>query len=451
MVQAKRLMVAIATAFFLSSCVPQQEELSWGEHCPQISTRSQTKSEDLTISLHVDGSGSMLGYVKNESTNYIKALEELDAMFDNVIYYRNGNSPQQITRQDYRKAHLSVFYDGSDPQKFPEVSSPIDAAISPSENGNTLNVIVTDLEQDDGDVINLNKKIKQHYLNSEKKYSVGIWAVKSEFNGKVYFSSQGKLTSFPYNTEGKEAKEFRPFYVIFLGKYEDIAYYFDKLKANAAPTLISNSQLTIFSPERIVNEISHFQTLNPEGSSPTSLNDGKVAIEATLPPYQLLEIDNNQTESIPIQYSIPLSPSSYTLPIDANLLKTRVEIKTFDEFEKTFQPVPDNSQLEKAIEVSNFEILQNENKLNFTTTIQPNEFTEPGVYLFSIDVLSQDLQKPIWWEEWDWENRENNQDGARTHNLNDFLEKLKDNTLEIVQKDNSTAIIGRFCYAIQKN
>ena len=88
---------------------------------------------------------------------------------------------QKITSSEYYNSGISsVFYDGSSNQ-FPEVSSPIDAAIiSPEKEQKKMTVIITDLQQNSGDVTKLNKVINDTYYNIDNRdYAVGIWAIKS--------------------------------------------------------------------------------------------------------------------------------------------------------------------------------------------------------------------------------------------------------------------------------
>jgi hypothetical protein len=131
-----------------------------------LQKNTYSKADNITISVHVDGSGSMLGYVANSNNRYVKILDELYNTFSliksrpntTVEYFRSGNKNQKLTASDFRKSQKSEFYDGSNP-KFPGVSSGLDSAITSPEKEDKLFVLVTDLYQDDADVTRLNKKI----------------------------------------------------------------------------------------------------------------------------------------------------------------------------------------------------------------------------------------------------------------------------------------------------
>ena len=74
--------------------------------------------------------------------------------------------------------------------------------------------------------------------------------------------------------------------------------------------------------------------------------------------------------------------------------------------------------------------------------IDPNKFDNPGIYTFTIDANVKDLQDQKWWKSW---NTDQDNDGSRTNNLEKFLSRLK------LITQNDKLMVGRFCYAIQKN
>ncbi|MTJ09275.1 hypothetical protein [Anabaena sp. UHCC 0204] len=459
-----RWVILVFMAFLLTAC-NTKEELKC--EIPNVnSTNSQTanKSDNLNVAIYVDGSGSMLGYVKNGETNYIKALKSLRNVFEltgklPVEYYRIGTPIQKITGSDYYSYGGSpVFYDGSN-AKFKAVSSPIDAAIVPAEKDQQkMTVIITDLEQNSGDVTKLNKRIQDTYFNSQKKdYAVGVWAVKSEFNDKVYIQEANSIKTFAYNS-GKQADKFRPFYVLFIGPHQDIKHYFEQLQKYDANQLLANSKLMIFHPDHIVDQISSLGTPPisiPKGiTRPLSLVKDGVALSKGN--YEILQIDSRQQENLTINYSVPFSPSQYSLFVDTNSLNAKVKIEKFDKFAKKFIVVDANSEISSAMKLQDWQIIPQENKLNFSAIIQPNKFPEPGIYKLQFDILSQTLEVPSWWKEWDWQTKANEQDGSKTHNLEEFFMALKNRTetMKAEQSQNSEDnnwLVGRFCYGIQKN
>ncbi|MEC4819151.1 MAG: hypothetical protein SAK29_38640 [Scytonema sp. PMC 1069.18] len=72
-----------------------------------------------------------------------------------------------------------------------------------------------------------------------------------------------------------------------------------------------------------------------------------------------------------------------------------------------------------------------------------------GVYLFTVNAVANKLQEQQWWEEWN-STQENITDGSKTYNLERFLQQLRNLTSDLM-REKSQPIVGRFCYAIQRN
>lgn len=452
------MLIGVTTA-----CIPKTyNDLS----CDVPSAVGQSPSSDappepINISLNIDGSESMPGYLTNSVSRYVKTIQLLDRTFsvsDLVEYYRvGGPEKQNINRSKFLEATTERFY------RQDRVTSNLSGAIVPQKEGKELLVLISDLYQDRGDVTTVNQKIREHYLNKEG-YAAAILAIRSEFNGTVYVvGSNREDFKFPYDTEGKPIEEFRPFYVIFLGPYEHILYYFNKLKRDGGE-LIKNSEFTIFSPSNIINDLSVIGELtNPDEPipglrRPFSLNNGKVAIE--LPESQaieLLEIDGNFQEEIPINYKVRLPIlNKYTLPPSVNSIQAKIsESKFFDESKKELIAPSKESTISKKIpnsmqfEFSNWVVDENNPELYFTTTIKPSELPQPNVYFFQVDVLANGLGEQDWWQKWNCENRNCENDGSKTHNLEHFLLGLKSITTDLME--NNPIKLARLCYAIQKN
>ncbi|MEA5577352.1 hypothetical protein [Anabaena sp. UHCC 0451] len=459
-----KLLIVVLIALFLTACNKKEELKCEIPNVNAANGQTVGKSNNLNVAIYVDGSGSMLGYVKDGETNYVKSLQSLRNLFEltgklPVEYYRIGIPMQKISGGEYYSYGGSpIFYDGSN-AKFKAVSSPIDAAVVPAEKGQQkMTVIITDLEQNSGDITKLNKRIQDAYFNSEKKdYAIGIWAVKSEFNGNVYIQEANKIKTFTYNS-GKQADKFRPFYILFIGPVQDIKYYFEQLQKYDANQLLASSKLMIFHPHHILDKVSSLETpptSTPKGiTRPLSLvKDGVAASKGN---YEVLQINSGQKDSLTLNYSIPFSPAKYSLLVDTNSLRPKVKAEKFDKFDKKFSSVDANSEIGSAIEFKDWQIIPQENKLNFAAVFQPNKFPEPGIYKLQFDIVSETLQVPTWWKEWDWQTRSSEADGAKTHNLEEFFMalKIKTETMKAEQAKNDEDkqwLVGRLCYGIQKN
>ncbi|NEO99240.1 MAG: hypothetical protein F6K58_11265 [Symploca sp. SIO2E9] len=467
MIRVKRLLLVSVISLFLGGCIPivtdspQDTDSVQDTDTPQDNkyinctlpeTNNQiSKSDTTNIAIHIDGSGSMLGYVSSKISRYIQTLDLLDRTLSlggsqNLEYYRVGRGIEALTRPKFLKAQKQEFYSGLNPQ-FPNVESDIAAAITPPpEDREQLIVIVTDLYQNEADVTRINRKIQEHYLNSSKPgYAAGILAVRSEFNGKVYVQESRNI-EFTYNTQDRASEEFRPFYIIFIGPYSKIVSYFNEFNRTELLEESEENQYEIFSPNQIVNKmlyINKHQGRLPEKGikSRNSLNNGKVRVELKYnQPIELLEIGKNIDEELEIQHNVDFANSKYSLPLDPNFIEYKINAEVYDRFYKDFK------EDENAINVLEID----KNEANFVTKIKPREFTEPGIYYFTVDVRAKGLKESSWWRDWNWNStRDELKDGSKTDRLLSFLQGLKSITNNLVAKN--PPVIGRFCYAIQKN
>ena len=425
---------------------------------PPPINKTTDRSTPLKISLNVDGSGSMYGYIKNNSNSrYAQTITLLDSVVNlgsssrsqvQVEHYRIGEkTAQPITENQYQKARLPEFYTGKS-SEFPPVTSQLDVAIENPQNEDQLLILVTDLDQQGEDLNKLNKKIQQTYFNQQLPgYAVGVLGIKSEYNHLVYSVNNSLYQDFAYRTQGKELELYRPFYVIFLGHYQDIVHYIEKMQQKK-PDLFNSSEFSLFYPENIVAKITTLQNSSSFPQDlirPASLHNGKIAVEVTSPPYEIIEVPKRIDNPKPnLNYSLPFQPLKYSLPINYDSVITETEILSYDFASKSFA-INNSNSLKNAINLTDWEITNN--NLNFTNQINLDSITNPGIYIFKINATFNDFQDEDWWAQWDWTSRTSDTDGSKTHNLLNFMENLKRTTIGLMDQPS----IGYFCYAIQKN
>ncbi len=449
----------------LAACLPTEKLDLTCELTQPIPTPSASAAS-LNIDVYVDGTPSMQGYVthpRNKKTRYAQTIDLLEQTLflgskqrsiSQEKYYRLGEKAEKIStgRQGYLEAKQSKFYDGS---AYPLLKTlNIENAISPARE-NQLSVIITDLYQGREDVTNINRKIESSYFSDRKaNYSVGILAIKSEFNGTVYTEDTTNNT-FLYSTndaQGKKVNEFRPFYVIFIGQYSDISYYFNKI--NESKSLPEDSHTEIFSPNFLIQEL-----LFVDSTPAIQKKDAVQKLEAISNPrievnqktIHLFQIKQTSEPEIVINYSVPVKTYSNTsLPFtessQANNVITETKIQVFDQLEKKLKDTSSNSQLVKALELSQWQ-KDAENNLKFVTKIKPSAFPEPGFYYFTVDAKAKGIEPEEWWKEWSSDNNTNVD--WKTFNLEVFLKGLKASTDRLMQE--SKPLIGRFCYGINKD
>lgn len=439
------------------------------------------------IAIHIDGSGSMLGYVANPNSRYVQLLKNLDTIaegFNNqgggennnptvqVKYYRSGTNVnrtgepnQEISRSDFRNAQNEEFYSSG---KFPGVSSALAASIRDtantfSEEGH-LFMMVTDLNQDENDVNDLSSAIKDVALTQKsaaKDYAVGILATKSEFSGRVYMTDQN-ISNFDYSTQSGEPDTFRPVYVLLLGRYQDIKNFFENLdlsKNENLEALLEDSHAVIFTPNNIITDpwyIGEAEIIDqlPPGlyQIPSLYNPVAVELDETQEDqFQLLEIENYINEKLSIQYKVNWEYPKNVLPINPEGIEVgKVSIQSFDKFEKEFVDGSDDS---KALQIRDWKNAGNtDNQYNFELAIDPEQLPEPNIYVFQFDIVAKSLGEQEWWQEWDWErSKVDNQDGSKTLGLYNFMHGLGYFTSTLMSKEGNSPIIARLCYGIQKN
>ena len=429
-------------------------QVNASENIPNTITQP-TRSEDLKISIHVDGSGSMVGYVENSESRYIRTLQIIRSVFttataknSKVKYYRSGDREgvdsvnQEIEPDQLPQAENKIFYANND--NFPGVSSALAKVIIPKyQEEEELLVMVTDLVPNQGEVTAINQVIKNDYL-TKPGYAAAIVGIKSEFNDKVYVPiAQGEQRDFFYNNE-------RPFYVMLLGPYQEISYFLDKL--NFSEQFTGKTETIIFAPDKLIENPVYLdkQVNNPDNNKlnyrENSLDNGQSRVEVRDSHSQLWEITNNE-QKIEIKDEVKIELSKYSLDIDNNNLKANIaEIKAFNLLSREFEQANgvDLSQLESALNLHSWEIDPDNQQLSFINTINPKQFPESGIYLFTFDIVVQEPQLPEWVKEWsqDFGSRD---DGSKTQNLLMLLEGLKNTT--ITSSQGNSNVIGRFCYA----
>jgi hypothetical protein len=434
---------AIATVFLLSSCGPQQQQVSCDLPVPKAAAVSLNPSAAIHLSVLIDGTPSMQGYVNGlPDSRYNKTLRLIDSASStgwnraetSVKYYRFGTQKQPIDRETYLRAQLPAFYQGG--ANFSV--SRIDAALSePSPDG--LSAIVTDLYQKDADVRLVQNQLAQRYL--EKGYAIGVLAVKSEFKGSIYdVGLTGQ--SFTYSTASKSPQSFHPFYVILLGSYGNINRFFEQLKRNGLSDV--EHQFEIFYPQPIQQPA----MLDPNGIKgnsrkdliqPKALNDGQVVIRKknAQDPVQFF-VMSSKTQPTPLPVEVSYKPLDNVLPLEPTAIALKATAEQYQKKSKSFQTI--NTQ---GVQLSDWKV--EPQSIQFQSKFQADALDQ-GIYRFTFDASPSDLAEPDWWTAWNAS--EGSLSGEKTNNLLPFLRGLRLSTVELMKQQNP--VIARICYAVQK-
>ena len=385
------------------------------------------------INLHIDGSGSMLGYVSIPESAYLNTLDSLGILFSFGVadvtpsFYRLGRPKNLGDRAcisektnyclsqftDLNDAKESEFYIGGT-EKFPGLTSSLHTAIPNFESNKSdeasetehqdfsdlLSVIVTDLEPDEAAVGNISRRLKP-YLYSKKGYSVGILAIRSEFDGRVYrvhpdqqFSqdlpNSGEpedpnlsqdlpdscesedLDCFNYSTRSNAGETahsstdepdshtiesdstdngdpnidgFRPFYILFLGQNKFVSEFIEKIIQELK---LPENQIkaTIFNPAASVDDFVYLQDesdLSDNLESVESINDGEVIVDRTDRfRFFKLKSDSERQETYIVHNEIPLHLSPYALsPTEFKLTNVTIALFEDETGKKVLEPISD--------------------------------------------------------------------------------------------------------------
>ena len=210
--------------------------------------KKELKSEplkDLEIQVGIQGSNSMSGFVSSPATRYATVLEKLDVILStstkNLKFWRLGKNPDEKVTGATRINSLSqavdrYFYNCNQPEKyfyhFSCVTSPLEQIYDlqsqdkgeqkskHSSENNSMTILVTNLENDDGDIKGLVTRIGR--LNSLAGYSTFLLGIRSQYNGKIYplrHNSTPNEQNYPnYTTKEAEVdQKGRPFYILMSG------------------------------------------------------------------------------------------------------------------------------------------------------------------------------------------------------------------------------------------
>jgi len=184
--------------------------------------------KNVQVQVGVDGSGSMLAYVKNPGTRYSQAIDSLSDVLQNkpAQYWRIGRGenvtePQALTANEFLNARKSAFYDCKSPgSNFACVSSSLDQIYTIPKNNpreDALRILLTDLEPDQSAITLLSGKISAE-LKENRGYKAVLLGVRSEYNGNVFSADTGNVAIPNYISDGTNVdQKGRPFYVLMTG------------------------------------------------------------------------------------------------------------------------------------------------------------------------------------------------------------------------------------------
>lgn len=428
-------------------------------------TLPEAKSDSVEIEILVDATPSMQGYVSNNrQSRYEQTLDWLDSAAvsgwtnnkSSIKYNLFGTARRSIDRQAYLNAKKPDTYSGSD-AIFSD--GQLKTAITPP-SPNKLSIIVTDLYQTDNDITSVIENLKNDYL--KKGYAIGVLGIRSEFNGTVYDIGKHSARR-SYKTAKKEDK-FHPFYVVFLGSYENIEYYFNELSKQSGG-IINQDQFIVFYSKsfRTVSSFdldkypSDFSASkgNIKKGSGTFVGDSVRATvkdsKQVLPILASTSSTTNDPSNSTVKHTIPYYPLPYTLGVNVeDGFKVEPKSLVFDKANNDFSKNVDS----KFIQFNSWQIAKSADRIDFKTQIKSDAMSKGEIYKLNADLIPSDFKEPDWWQAWNLDERnfdpsnQDNFDGSKTLNLQSFLRQLKSITTELIASNKPIA--ANLCFAAQK-
>ena len=450
--------------FFLTSC-NDKPNITDTSHIPKFEPGDSYAipreiSKGLAVHIYFDATLSMQGFVNSEGpTHYKQMCRELKSVItvggwsnEKVKYFKFGTKVEPISDEDYQTVAIPDFYETEDimGQTFidkvlnyemresptgnieqvaptPEEQSEVvksEVEIDGSNGANRLVIIVTDLFQDKGDINSLVAQLKEKYI--EKGIEVGLLGFRSQFNGKVYDFGFGER-SRSYESIPGNPETYRPFYLLVLGKYADIANYFDNLIARGfdkAKTIIFSRYL-----------VSPLLSFNGASIDPTNLNlDDFVSPDPRLKQCEIRDGSKSASISAKMKY-VPLM---HAMSFDSGMFQVSIVAKGNEEGDTKI-----DLDAQGCLKVTST-LLKNENgndELNVDFSLDSQSLSGKVVYLYEV-TLSPNVdtfQGPNWCSEWDMGEE---RDGAKTLNLVNFVRDLSQVTARMYRPQ----IAKFYCY-----
>ena len=423
-------------------------------------------SDKLVARIYFDATLSMQGFVTPSSTHYTRICPALESAItsgwrdETVSFFRFGERVEPIDRNTYLQVGDESFYqtdigiktyiekiiENEDPLVKPQMegsntledATEIDVNNMPEERGeadsteNRLVVIVTDLFQDNGDINRLVPELKEKCI--KKGVDVGLFGLRSQFDGTVYDIGIGEGSSLRYRSSPGDPKTFRPFYLLVLGKHADIAHYFDRLITNG----FTEAETIIFS-RYLVSPLLSFEGAKIEKLE--NLIKDKIAEEpdSRLKEYRIRKRDKPSKISAKMKYEL----LPHAMSFDFNIFKptTIVEHNRYNSDQKK----EIRQAAENCLEVtSTFAKNGNRDELIVDFELDSRALLRRTVYLYKAALRPKidTYQVPEWCSGWDMGTGRN---GAKTLNLVNFVDGLTDITVSEHQPK-----IAQFYFYVEK-
>ena len=422
-------------------------------------------SDSLAARIYFDATLSMQGFVVPGSTHYTRICPSLESVIvsgwrdETVSFFRFGERVEPIDRNTYLQVGDESFYQTDigiktyiekvienegplvNPQKeasrTPETGTETAVNDAPEKTEadsteNRLVVIVTDLFQDNGDINRLVPELKEKCI--KKGVDVGLFGLRSQFDGTVYDIGIGEGSSLRYRSSPGDPKTFRPFYLLVLGRHADIAHYFNRLIANG----FSEAKTIIFS-QYLVNPLLSFDGAKIEKLENLIRDTIAEEPDSRLKEYRIRKGDKLSKISAKMKYEL----LPHAMPFDANIFEPTIMIEHNRHNSDRKKEI--SQAAENCLKVtSTFAKNGNGDELMVDFGLDSRVLSRRTVYLYKAALRPKidTYQVPEWCSGWDMGTGRN---GAKTLNLVNFVDGLTDIAVSEYQPK-----IAQFYFYIEK-
>jgi hypothetical protein len=444
---APHFVFLLIVAVVLSGCKPVgQEAVGVGEGqsasgkqiglpCQLASKTENSTGGKYLISFAIDGSVSMAGFVKNSNSRYGKVLEILDNISlvnpGQVEYLRFDESVKKLDRASFQQSKTPAFYTG-------RTNKIADVLESSAPKTDKLVMVVTDLQQDDGDTKQATKKLVDNYLKIPG-YAVAIWGFKSEFDGSIYPPN----STAPYPYQATTLAKGHPFYILMVGKIEHLNDFTKQIRTQGSSVVSDNTQqFSLLSSDSLVEEVAYLKKdakALPSGfSAPASLLLNGVALKDGGQPIGMIELGGRAEKS---KLDFALSNKVSNDQGSSWITQTTTTVKKLDDSQTSFVVDP-------TVKAADFQAkhTMKDQGIDISIDLNPDGFKN-GLYYTTTDVQVVALKTPGQWNNWHDGSGQNN--GSKTAGLKEFLDSLAVGVSTLTKAKPVT--IARLCHGIQKN
>lgn len=196
-------------------------------------------TDKLPVKVYLDGTASMAGYTnKNAPSVFKTVVKDLEPIFharwnsNKIDFIRFGDADVPFNGEAFLKFEKEDFYQDKDTR--------LDNVIKNTDNNN-LSIIITDLFQTNQHYTSLSNALETKCFGKQSDRGFAIIGVKSQFQGKIY--DIANHAPIEYVSKDGDASTYRPFYMLVVGKDEDVkvfAYEFQRRHEDAKVSLFTN-------------------------------------------------------------------------------------------------------------------------------------------------------------------------------------------------------------------